>query len=392
MKKTESKNPNAKKAWKVLKIIGNIFLWIFVAFSVFVTILAFAAQGDRDGIPTIGGVSFFSVTTNSMEPNIMQGDLIINKKLTTEEEMQNLKEQTVITFLMDDINGDGNRDFNTHRIIEVRGSGADTVYITRGDNEEANIYSQTETVPYRDVVRVWNGTRIPGVGKFLSFLQTPNGFLIVIVIPLVLFFLFELIKFIRAAIAVKNEGKKQITAADEELIKQKAIEEYLRQQKEAEEATKNANGSSDPVPPAEEPKADEPAVEEPKSEEPKPENEHPFEQAAEQVSEVLNAAEEKAVPAVEEIGETVSEKAEAAEEAVTETVEKAEEAVTETVEKAEEAVTETVEKAEETVNETVENAEEAVNETVENVTEKAEETVKEAAEEIADESKPKDNA
>ena len=395
MKKTETKNSGVKKA---LKVIGNILLWLFVAFAVFITVLAFAAQNNTDGVPALFGKSFLSVTTDSMEPTLMVGDLLISDKIDNKED-PGLQVGDIITFKQEVVQGQA--IFNTHRIIEVHAD--EKYFITKGDNQEANVANVTETVSYYNLVAKYSGTRLPKVGAALAFLQTPTGFLVVIVIPLVLFFLFELVKFIRAAIAVKNEGKKQITAADEELIKQKAIEEYLRQQKEAEEATKNANGSSDPVPPAEEPKADEPAVEEPKSEEPKPENEHPFEQAAEQVSEVLNAAEEKAVPAVEEIGETVSEKAEAAEEAVTETVEKAEEAVTETVEKAEEAVTETVEKAEETVtetvekaeetvNETVENAEEAVNETVENVTEKAEETVKEAAEEIADESKPKDNA
>ena len=47
-----------------------------------------------------------------------------------------------------------------------------------------------------------------------------------------LFFVYQLVMFIRTLISVRNDGKKVITVADEELIKQKAIEEYLRRQAE----------------------------------------------------------------------------------------------------------------------------------------------------------------
>lgn len=51
--------------------------------------------------------------------------------------------------------------------------------------------------------------------------------------PLVIFFGYEVYVFVKTVLSVKNEGKKVITAADEELIKQRAIEEYLRSQNQA---------------------------------------------------------------------------------------------------------------------------------------------------------------
>ena len=44
------------------------------------------------------------------------------------------------------------------------------------------------------------------------------------------FFIYEAVVFAKTLISVKNDGKKVISAADEEAIKQKAIEEYLRRE------------------------------------------------------------------------------------------------------------------------------------------------------------------
>lgn len=54
---------------------------------------------------------------------------------------------------------------------------------------------------------------------------------------MLLFFGYEVYAFIRMVLKMKNAGKKMISAADEELIKQRAIEEYLRQQKEQKESS-----------------------------------------------------------------------------------------------------------------------------------------------------------
>ena len=53
-----------------------------------------------------------------------------------------------------------------------------------------------------------------------------------------------MVVFIRTVLQVKNADKKVITAADEELIRQRAIEEYLKQQA-AQNGTDTANGSAD---------------------------------------------------------------------------------------------------------------------------------------------------
>mgnify|MGYP007058257049 CR=1 FL=1 len=58
-------------------------------------------------------------------------------------------------------------------------------------------------------------------------------FLIVIVIPLVIFFLFELYNLIILINKMKNKG--QVSIEEEEEIKKRAIEEYLKQQESEKE-------------------------------------------------------------------------------------------------------------------------------------------------------------
>ncbi|MBR6918294.1 MAG: signal peptidase I [Clostridia bacterium] len=237
----ENKAPvsKAKKTWK---IIGNVIMWLFIAFCVMITIFAFSAQSNTDGVPTVGGKVMSPVLTESMSPTIKQGDIIFSRKLE-DDEKPTLKVGDIITYRAD-INKDGVTDINTHRIVEIIEDGDSVKYQTKGDN---NQFNDDFTVATDDVISIFDpdkDTRIPLLGSFISFLLQPTGFFIVIVIPLILFFLFEIIIFVRKVMKVNNSDKKQITAADEELIKQKAIEEYLRSQAAASEKT-DENGDPD---------------------------------------------------------------------------------------------------------------------------------------------------
>ena len=231
----ESGKSNVKK---VLGIIGNVLVWVFVVFAVVVTVLAFAAQANADGIPSIGGKAILTIQTPSMEPTFNVGDIVIGTKLSPEQ-MQTLKVGDIITYAAGDLNGDGVRDLNTHRIIEVvTAENGEVSYRTKGDG---NQLQDMTLVDWQYVIcKCTEKDRIPALGSVLNFLQQPTGFLVVIVLPLVLFFVYELVMFFRKLYEVKNAGKKQISAADEELIRQRAVEEYIRQQqakKDAEEVS-----------------------------------------------------------------------------------------------------------------------------------------------------------
>ncbi|HBR31142.1 MAG: signal peptidase I [Eubacteriales bacterium] len=218
-----------EKAKRTLKIVLNVFIWIFVVFAIFITVLVISAQNSADGVPEIGGKCVINILSDSMSPTIKSGDIIIGRKLS-ESEKQNLKKDDVITFYAD-LNGDGKTELNTHRIKEVNLSSSSSVisYTTNGDN---NLAEDTEAVTTDRIISIWTEKRIGRVGSVIGFLQTSTGFLVVIVIPLILFFAYEMYRFIKTLISVKNSGKKQITEADEEEIKRRAVEEYLKQQEE----------------------------------------------------------------------------------------------------------------------------------------------------------------
>ena len=233
---------------KILSIVLNTLIWIFVIFSLLITILVFSAQGSKDGVPSIFGKSLITISTNSMEPTYKAGDLVFMEKIADEEKFT-LAENTIITFHAPvDLNNDGLLgDINTHRIVEVvdaNGDGDAEYYVTKGDavdikdNEGDNKY----TVKPADIIGVCTEDgKLGGVGNVISFLRSSLGFFLCIVLPLILFFLYELYHFISIIITEKaKKAAANVAPIDEEEIKRRAVEEYLAKQRDEEEIKKRA--------------------------------------------------------------------------------------------------------------------------------------------------------
>jgi len=322
---TETAVKEKSSVKKVLGIIVNVFLWIFVVFCALITILTFTQTAGSHNVPAVGNKMIVAVKTDSMKPQdgdnyevagFDKGDIIIVRQID-EAEALTLKVGDVISYDYKDLDGDGNIDMNTHRIVQVLQDETGKIigYTTKGDN--VPMVDNDPVLP-RSVVGRYEGKKIPWVGNVLLFLQTRLGFGLVIVLPLVIFFVVELILFIRKFIQMKNAGKKQITEADEELIRQRAIEEYIRKQQE------QAGGQAEAV------KEEVKAVTE-EAEAVKKEVEADLSEAKEAVSETVSEAEKQAEEAVsevkEKVDETVEKVAETAEQ-VTETAEKVKDAVT----------------------------------------------------------------
>jgi len=157
-----------------------------------------------------------------MMPTFAQGDLIICKEI---DDLNQLKEDDVITFWTII---DGKKVKNTHRIVKVNEFENTRSFITRGD---ANSIDDEIPAYAGDLIGEWTDVRLKGLGKVMNFLRTKTGFFACILIPMVIFFLFELYKFIVVLIEIKRPA---ITEQDEEEIKRKAIEEYLASQKQDE--------------------------------------------------------------------------------------------------------------------------------------------------------------
>ncbi len=223
-----------QKVKKIIKIVVNVFLWIFLVLALLMTIFAFSAQASNAGYPKFGDTCFLTVSSDSMNgpEGFKKGDLIICRVLS-DEEKKNLQEGDVVSYFTD-LAGDGidGKVLNTHRIIERRVSESGVVtYVTQGDNREVSFVPDAP-IGVGDIEAVWTGKRIGGIGSAIAFLRSNTGFLVCVVIPLGAFFVYELVVMVLTINRVRNKDKKQITKEEEELIKQRAVEEYLARQRE----------------------------------------------------------------------------------------------------------------------------------------------------------------
>ena len=206
---------------KVLKVIVNTLAWIILALALLVTVAVFSSERNN-GIAKLFGFMPMSVQSDSMAPTFREGDMVIVKEI---DDLYALKEDDVITFYT---SIEGNRVLNTHRIVSVNKTNSSISFTTKGDHNSIN---DRVDVGASDIVGKWTGVRLGGFGKAVDFLKTKTGFFICIVIPMAIFFLIELYKFIVTLIAFR---KPKMTQSEEEEIKRRAVEEYLAGLKEKE--------------------------------------------------------------------------------------------------------------------------------------------------------------
>ncbi|MBO7341927.1 MAG: hypothetical protein J6U87_04510, partial [Clostridia bacterium] len=102
------------------------------------------------------------------------------------------------------------------------------------------------TITYQDVIGVADAeSRVGGLGAVIGFLRSSLGFFLCIVLPLILFFLYELYRFIMLLMAERAKAA-PVSVEQEEEIKRRAIEEYLNAQKAQETpAEENAEEKKD---------------------------------------------------------------------------------------------------------------------------------------------------
>ena len=188
-----------KKSKKVLNTVINVILIFAIVVAVIATYVSFVSTSGN-GVPNIFGIRLLSIQTDSMYPTISPGDLVIAtgvKDPSTLRKKSADYEGDIITYWTI-INGE--RVLNTHRIVEIYDGGGYLIFQTKGDN---NTLEDPLTVHESEVVGQYKA-QIPGVGKVFDYLQTSTGFLIVVVIPVFLFFLFHLVQFFRVLFEYQN--------------------------------------------------------------------------------------------------------------------------------------------------------------------------------------------
>lgn len=199
---------NNTKAKQSIRIIVNVVFSLFILLILIFTVFAFSTRANG-GIPKIFGNSYVTVLSNSMEGEFERGDLIVIERydrVRIVDEDVVFEVGDIITF---ETVIDGNQAYITHRIIERNLT--TRTYTTQGD---AALNDETETVNFIDVVGLYTGKKINNIGNFFLFLQSPAGFFIFIVTPLVIFFGFQIFDFVKAFKEYKEEKKKPIQSEE----------------------------------------------------------------------------------------------------------------------------------------------------------------------------------
>lgn len=289
-----------KKEKKVKKEKSNLRLWIenivqvlVVVGCIIFSILMIANPGGVNEDYSKINVSYMPVLSESMSGTFEKGDLIFGEKIEKDENgnprILNIGE--VAIFIVDDANQSEYLFLNTHRVVgyyylytennnnlsgykdllsvesvvDVSSAKdyADSLgwtnfqiigYITSGDNKsiyykdgiiDGELIDKTNDelidryIPKLDqVIGTWNGKKLSGVGGVITWIQDPAHFFVVILVPLILLFGYNVWIVIQYVIEVKTEKAKKlaleeakasgISLEEEEEIKRKAVEEYMK--------------------------------------------------------------------------------------------------------------------------------------------------------------------
>ncbi len=225
-----------KAVKKVGTIVISVLLWIIILIA---ALYAFTTMATRDNqnVSSLLGYTPLVVKTNSMSPTFDAGDLIFIKKCDPDT----LKEGDIICF---HTIIDNEYALNTHRIEKIDESNGVRSYTTMGDNN--NGVADRHIISNGDIVGKYTG-HLKKAGKVMDFLSSSTGFLIVIVIPMLLFFIYQVYNLIMISIRLKKvmavEAAKEAAAEVEKENKAKnsdaeaaraALEEAKRMREEAE--------------------------------------------------------------------------------------------------------------------------------------------------------------
>lgn len=235
---------------KVVKRIVNIIIDIIVILILAVSILivTLSLTSKSSGVPNVFGVAPLSVLSSSMEDTINTGDMILCE--VTNDPSYEYEKGDIVTF---PITVNGESVLNTHRIVEVVKDENITYYRTQGDNRKTNPEPDKDLQTSSTIVAKYTGTKIGGVGNFLSFIRTQPGFFLCVLLPMIIFFVYEAVRVILNLLAYNKEktleeAKLAVDSAElTEEQKKRAIEEYLASVGENQDKAENESEVQTPA-------------------------------------------------------------------------------------------------------------------------------------------------
>lgn len=187
----------------LIKISNIIIMGIAASMMIFTLIAVNLNKVDN----SLFGYKMFIVKSNSMIPKFQVNDLVITKKVDTED----LEVGDIITFYFK------NGEVVTHQIVEETVIDDEQAFITKGTNVNQN---DEEPVLSSNIIGQYSFS-LPKVGYIINFLKTIYGYILLILIPLMTIIVLNSIKIYKALKKSKQDKKTLLELKEKELEEEK---------------------------------------------------------------------------------------------------------------------------------------------------------------------------
>lgn len=193
---------NWKKTLKIVNHFISTILIVILLCSFYVMISSKVTGGQ----PSIFGNKLMLVLSGSMEPTIDTGSVVGVKEV---KDTTKLKKGDIVTFY----SPIKKNTIVTHRILDVKGQGDFTQYITKGDNNKTD---DPRPVLSSKIIGKYSGVNVPYLGYILQFLQSKNGIALSLILPGMIIIIYNIISLWMAfnrEYGSKSKDKKTESAA-----------------------------------------------------------------------------------------------------------------------------------------------------------------------------------
>ena len=248
---------NKALAKKILNIVGNVLLYLFIGICIFGVVLTITSKKDADGTATIFGRQMRVVVSASMEKcdatdvsgfeikDIPLGSMVFIEVVPEDEAeakkwYSELKVGDVLTFKYVYTR----QETITHRITNIveNENGGYTITLL-GDNRDDEMGGIAQTIdtsktdsPDYVIGKVTGQSK--ALGFFISTLKSPVGIVFIVIIPALIIMILEIFKIDK----IVNSDKKK----NEEEEKEEQLSEIERLRRELAELKAQENQGEDP--------------------------------------------------------------------------------------------------------------------------------------------------
>lgn len=218
MGKDKSKNNILSKFLKILYYIVTVFVCLIVFFLLYYVISAQLHAEDEDYKSL---VSVYTIVSPSMTPVINVYDVVVNVRV---DDPTDIQVGDIITYKSEAANSEGMTI--THRVIEVSQLPDGTYeYMTQGDHNKNpdSLYVTFDNVIGKEIVI------IPYIGRIQFLIANQKGWLVLLLIPVLIYFLKEIIKLVDL-FNLRKRVDKVIGTTEDNFIEKKKLEKIANEE------------------------------------------------------------------------------------------------------------------------------------------------------------------